>query len=126
VNLIKNPLPLLLLAVSLSLAGAGTLYAQLEGADRGVPPIESASTFEVTGVEVDVTGKDAAAARQEGWKQAQVKGWKALWASTNKRPQSEAPTLSDSVLNSMISAIVIEQEQIGPKRYIARLGVLFD
>jgi hypothetical protein len=30
------------------------------------------------------------------------------------------------VLNSIVSGIVIEQEQIGPRRYIARLGVLFD
>jgi hypothetical protein len=126
VKLIKRPLPLLSLVLLLSVAGGGALYAQLEGADRGVPPIESASTFEVTGVEVDVTAKDAQAAREEGWRQAQAKGWKALWASTNKRPQSEAPDLPDSTLNSMVSAIVIEQEQIGPKRYIARLGVLFD
>ncbi|MBA3676346.1 MAG: heavy-metal-associated domain-containing protein [Sphingosinicella sp.] len=125
-KLLKYPLPLLSVAILLSIAGGGAIYAQLEGADRGVPPIESASTFEVTGVEVDVVGKDAAAAREEGWRRAQAKGWKALWASTNKRPQSEAPKLSDSVLNSMVSGIVIEQEQIGPRRYIARLGILFD
>jgi hypothetical protein len=34
--------------------------------------------------------------------------------------------LSDSVLNSIVSGIVIDSEQIGPNRYIARLGVLFD
>jgi hypothetical protein len=126
VTLIKRPLPTFLLLFALTLAGGGVVYAQLEGADRGIPPIESASTFEVTGVEVDVTAKNAEEARYQGWRLAQSKGWKALWASTNKRPQSEAPDLSDSVINSMVSAIVVEQEQIGPKRYIARLGVLFD
>jgi hypothetical protein len=107
------------------LAG-GAVYAQLEGADRGVPPIDSASTFEVTGVQVDVTAENAAKAREEGWREAQGRAWKALWAKTNGRPLSEAPSLPDSTLNGMVSGIVIEQEQIGPKRYIATLGVLFD
>ncbi|HWH17120.1 MAG TPA: heavy-metal-associated domain-containing protein [Allosphingosinicella sp.] len=123
---VKGPLPFFSLALALLMVGGGALYAQLEGADRGVPPVESASTFEVTGVEVDVVGKNSHEARMEGWKQAQLKGWMALWAGTNKRPQSEAPRLPDSVLNQMVSGIIIEQEQIGPKRYIARLGVLFD
>jgi len=126
VKLVKRPLSLLTLVLAATAIGGGALYAQLEGADRGIAPIESATTLEVTGVEVDVTGKNAEEARYEGWKQAQAKGWKALWANTNKRPQSEAPQLSESVLNSMVSGIIIEQEQIGPKRYIARLGVLFD
>lgn len=108
------------------LAVAGVLYAQLEGGDRGVPPIDSTSTLEVTNVEVDVTAASGEAARMEGWRQAQLKGWKALWSSTTGRPQSEAQTLSDSVLDSIVSAIVVENEQIGPRRYIARLGILFD
>jgi len=118
-----RPLPIALL---LSLGAAGALYAQLEGGERGVPPIDSASTYEVTGVQVDVAANSAEVARLEGWRLAQGKAWKALWASTHKRPQSEAPTLSDSVLDSIVAGIIIEEEQIGPKRYIARLGVLFD
>ena len=109
-----------------ALGGAGLIYAQLEGSDRGVPPVASGSTIEVTGIQVDVGGKTADEARYEGWRQAQLKGWKALWAKTNGRPQSEAPTLSDSALNAMVSSIVVEQEQVSPTRYIARLGVLFD
>jgi hypothetical protein len=114
------------LLIAASLAAGGALYAQLEGAERGVPPIDSASTLEVTGVEVDVTGKTSEEARFEGWKQAQSKGWKALWVKTTGNPVNQAPNLSDSVLNSIVSGIIIEHEQIGPKRYIARLGVLFD
>jgi hypothetical protein len=114
------------LLVAASLVAGGALYAQLEGAERGVPPIDSASTLEVTGVEVDVAGKTSEEARFEGWKQAQSKGWKALWAKTTGNPLNQAPSLSDSVLNSIVSGIIIEHEQIGPKRYIARLGVLFD
>jgi hypothetical protein len=118
-----SPVGLILL---LSVAAAGVLYAQLEGGDRGIPPIDSASTYEVTGVEVDVAANSAEAARLEGWREAQGKAWKALWASTNKRPQSDAPKLSESVLNDIVAGIIIENEQIGPKRYIATLGVLFD
>ena len=114
-----------LLAVA-TLIGGGALYAQLEGADRGVPPIDSASTLEVNDVDVDVTGKTGDQARFEGWRQAQAKGWKALWAKTTGQPIAQAPDLSESVLNSIVSGIIIEQEQIGPTRYIARLGVLFD
>jgi hypothetical protein len=116
----------LIAALLASLAAGGAVWAQLEGADRGVPPIDSASTFEIGGIEVDVTADSAEKARQEGWRQAQLKGWKALWAKTNNRPISEAPGLSESALDAMVSGIVIEQEQIGPKRYIATLGLLFD
>jgi hypothetical protein len=116
----------LVLALLATVAGGGAVYAQLEGADRGVPPVDSASTYEVTGVQVDVTGENAEAARTAGWRAAQLLGWKALWARTNRRPASEAPNLPDSTLNGMVSGIIIEQEQIGPKRYIATLGVLFD
>ena len=121
-----RPSASLLAAIVLSLTGAGLLYAQLEGGERGVTPIDSSSTYEVNGVKVDVLGKNADEARYEGWRQAQKLGWKALWASTHGKPASDAPDLPDSVLNSIVSAIEIEREEIGPKRYIATLGVLFD
>jgi len=116
----------ILVALAASLSVGGAVDAQLEGADRGIPPIDSASTFEVTGVRVDVVAANAEKAREEGWREAQQRGWKALWAKTNGRPLSEAPALTDAALNGMVSAIVVEDEQIGPKRYIATLGVLFD
>ena len=107
-------------------AGAGLVYAQLEGEDRGIAPIDSTSNFEVLGIEVDVSADNADAARVEGWRRAQADGWRMLWSRTTGRPPAQAPRLSESVLNSIVSGIVIEQEQIGPRRYIARLGVLFD
>ena len=110
----------------LSFVGAGLVYVQLDGADRGIPPIDSTTNFEVLGVEVDVTADSAEKARLEGWRRAQAQGWKMLWAKTNTRPISQAPNLSESVLNSIVAGIVIEQEQVSPRRYIARLGVLFD
>ena len=105
---------------------ANAVEVLFEGADRGIPPIDSASTFEVTGIKVDVLAANGEKAREEGWREAQQKGWKALWAKTNQRPVSEAPTLSDSTLDNLVSSIVVEREQIGPNRYIATLGVLFD
>lgn len=123
-KLTRRLLPILALLASLAIGGA--VWAQLEGADRGVPPIDSASTFEIGGIEVDVTADNAEKAREEGWRQAQSKGWKALWAKTNGRPVEQAPGLTDAALNGLVSGIVVEQEQIGPKRYIATLGVLFD
>ncbi|MFL6844736.1 MAG: heavy-metal-associated domain-containing protein [Allosphingosinicella sp.] len=117
-------LPVIVALASLVIGGA--VWAQLEGADRGVPPIDSASTFEITGIEVDVVAETGDKAREEGWREAQQKGWKALWAKTNGRPIDQAPGLTDSALNGMVAGIVVEQEQVGPKRYIATLGVLFD
>ena len=108
------------------LVGGGVLYAQLEGADRGIPPIDSTSNFEILGVEVDVAAESAEKARIEGWRRAQLQGWKMLWARTHNRPVVAGADLPESVLDGIVSGIVIEQEQIGPTRYIARLGVLFD
>lgn len=101
-------------------------YAQLESGDRGILPIDSSGTLEITGILVDVGGKDANAARYAGWRVAQREGFKALWAKQHKRPISEAPNLSDSTLDGLVSSIIVEREQIGPNRYIADLGILFD
>ena len=119
-------LPLFAIPALALLAGAGLVYAQLDGADRGIAPIDSTSNFEVNGINVDITAENAERARVEGWRRAQAEGWRKLWAETTSRPEAQAPRLSDSVLNSIVSGIVIEQEQISPTRYIARLGVLFD
>jgi hypothetical protein len=124
---VRRPLALVIPAVAaLLLVGAGILYAQLEGGERGIPPVDSTSNFEIDGVEVDVSADTGEHARIEGWRRAQSLGWRMLWARTHNRPLAQAPVLTDSVLNGIVSGIVIEQEQIGPTRYIARLGVLFD
>ena len=120
--------PAVLLSVLLlALAGfGGVLVAQMESGERGILPIDSSGTLEITGIKVDVGGKDSDSARYAGWRIAQREGFKALWAKMNKRPISQAPNLSDSTLDGLVSSIVVEQEQIGPNRYIATLGVLFD
>ena len=104
------------------LIGGAVVYAQIEG-NRSIAPVASGGDFEVTGVAVNTTGDNAMDAREAGWREAQRKGWAKLWAETKG---GEAPALSDSALDAIVSAIVVENEQIGPRRYVARLGVLFD
>lgn len=116
-----------LLVVLLGCAGLGTaVFAQLESGDRGIPPIDSASTLEIGGIKVDVAAKDAESARLAGWRLAQRQGFTALWAKMHNRPLSEAPKVPDSTLDGIVSSIAIEDERIAPGRYIATLQVLFD
>lgn len=110
------------LAGALALAGAGVVVAQGSGGGASAVPIDASGSFEVSGVLVDVKGKDADAARQGGWRLAQRKGWEML----SERLTGKKSTLGDSALDALVTGIVVEREQIGPTRYIARLGVLFD
>lgn len=102
-------------AVALAAIGPDRLIAQIEG-ERGIAPMASSTDIQIGGIEVNVTGKDAEEAREAGWKEAQRKGWEAL----------KGPKMSDEQIDAMVSAVVIEREQIGPHRYVARLGVIFD
>ena len=109
-----------------SLAGAALLlaagaYAQIEGG-RGVAPVDSSGDFEVSGVAVDVAAKSADVARLGGWRLAQRKAWVQL----SRRLGGGGGLISDGALDQIVSGIVVENEQIGPTRYIAKLGVLFD
>jgi hypothetical protein len=112
-----------LIAAPLLLGAASLAYAQIEGPKRGIPPIASTGDFEVTGIEVNTTGKDAEEARKAGWEEAQRKAWSALWARTHGGGGAQ---LADGTLDGIVSAIIVEEEQIGPRRYVAKLGVSFD
>lgn len=112
----------LLLVLGLAVA----VLAQIEGKDRGVPPIDSSANYEVGGVTVDVTAKTAQEARNFGWRLAQRRGWRQLWARANGQPPEAAPNLPDGTLDAIVAGISVEDEEIGAHRYIARLGVLFD
>lgn len=112
--------PLLAAAASLALA-SGTLLAQVDGG-RGIAPVDSSGSYEVSGITVDVSGPTAEAARYGGWRLAQRKAWVQL----SSRLGASGAAVGDGTLDALVSGIVVENEQIGPKRYIARLGVLFD
>jgi hypothetical protein len=91
------------------------VIAQVAG-ERGIAPTAASADIEVKGIAVDVQGKSAEDARTQGWREAQRKAWEKL----------KGPKLSDSQLEGLVSAIVIEKERLGPRRYIATLGVVFD
>jgi hypothetical protein len=116
--------PLLVLIAALGLSAV--IYAQLESGDRGILPISSSGTLEINGIHVDVGATDAQTARYAGWRIAQRQGFRALWAKMHNLPVNQAPNLPDSALDQIVSSVVVEREQIGPNRYIADLGILFD
>ena len=121
----RRPLPLF--AAMLAIAGFGSaLIAQLESGDRGILPLDSSGVLEVGGIHVDIGGETAEAARYAGWREAQRIGFRMLWAKANNAPLNQAPAVDDATLDDLVSSISIEKEQIGPGRYIADLGVLFD
>lgn len=103
------------LAIGLAALGASRLAAQIEG-ERGIVPLATSADIQASGIDVNVTADTAAEARRKGWAEAQRKAWQKLGGAE----------MSDSQIDAMVSAVVIEREQIGPRRYVARLGVIFD
>ncbi|MBA3942839.1 MAG: hypothetical protein C0520_16680 [Sphingopyxis sp.] len=112
-----------LFGLFLAILAIGVVEGQVSRGNRGITPINSSGDFLASGIAVDVTGDNADDAREKGWREAQRKGWAQLYRKLNG---SEGPALTDSVLDGIVTAIVVEQEQIGPRRYVARLGVQFD
>ncbi|WP_370032287.1 heavy-metal-associated domain-containing protein [Qipengyuania mesophila] len=106
---------LLVLALAALCALGVAVWAQV-GGERGIAAVASTSDIQVSGVEVDVSAASGSEARAKAWVEAQRKAWETL----------DGPELSDSQIEGLVSAIVIEREQLGPKRYIATLGVVFD
>lgn len=102
-------------ALALAVAGIARLVAQVEG-DRGINPVATSHDIEIGGIEVNTTGKTAEEARQAGWEEARRKAWE----------KAGGPKIPDAQIESFVASIVVEREQIGPRRYIATLGVIFD
>ena len=88
---------------------AAAALAQMEGGDRGVPPVDSSGSYEVDGFAVDVSAKTAEAARYDGWRIAQRKAWVQL----SQRLGAGGAAVSDGTLDSLVSGIVVQNEQIG-------------
>ena len=109
-------------AIGVVVLGADAVVAQIEGGDRGVAAVDSSNDYEVGSVSVDVSGPNAQAARVAGWREAQRKAWVQL----SRRLGGGGGLVPDGTLDSLVTAIVVGNEQIGPNRYIAQLGVLFD
>ena len=107
--------PLAAIAGAAVLAAGAVLIAQVSG-DRGIPPVAASTDISVGGIEVNVVGKSPEDAREQGWKQAELLAWKKIGG----------PDLPQGQIESMVSAVVIQQERVGPRRYVATLGVVFD
>jgi hypothetical protein len=112
-----------LAALLLAILVAGLVEGQISRGNRGITPINSSGDFLASGITVDVVGANADEAREKGWREAQRKGWQQLYRRING---SDGPALGDSVLDGIVTAIVVEKEQIGPRRYVATLGIQFD
>ena len=117
ISSLSGPKRLALFGSALLLAGGlgWFVHAQV-GGERGIAPVAASRDIEVPGIEVDVQAESGIKAREEAWREAQVKAWKKIGG----------PDLPDSRIAGLVSAIVIEQERLGPKRYVATLGVVFD
>ncbi|RKF23179.1 heavy-metal-associated domain-containing protein [Altericroceibacterium spongiae] len=102
-------------AIALAAVAGTALFAQVSG-DRGIAPVASSTDIVANNITVDVHGKTAEEARQTGWREAQRKAWEKLGG----------PDLPDSRIESMVAAVVIDHEQLGPRRYIATLDIIFD
>ena len=105
----------LALLLALAIIGPDRLIAQIES-DRGIATIASSADVQVNGIEVNVTGAPGKQARLKGWKLAQRLAWQKI----------DGPKMSDKEIDEMVAAVVVEKELIGPRRYIATLGVIFD
>ena len=108
--------PPLLLLGALALAFLAAVLVAQVGGDRGIAPVASSSDIEVSGIEVNVVGTNAEDARSKGWQEAYRKAWEKI----------DGPAIPDGQLASLVSAVVIESERLGPRRYVATLGVVFD
>src|SRR3546814_12043241 len=95
-----------MIGLLLLVPGAGIVEGQIARGDRGITPINSSGDFLASGIKVDVTAKTSEEARQLGWREAQRKGWAQLYRQTNG---SAGPALTDSVLDGIVTAIVVEQ-----------------
>ncbi len=112
----RLPLAFAIVAIAaLALVAAASLFAQVSG-ERGIQPVASSSDIEVTGIAVDTRGDTAQEARTNGWREAQRIAWDRL----------DGPAIPNARLDSLVAAIVVEEESLGPRRYIAKLGVIFD
>lgn len=101
--------------------GAGIVWAQAADTIDINAPTDATGSFEVDDVAVDTTGATADAARFAGWRLAQRKAYELL----ARKMGAGAGAPPDAVLDQMVTGIVIQDEKIGPTRYIAKLGVLF-
>jgi hypothetical protein len=125
-QLVKHHSKALVALAALALGATGVLLAQETPEDPRDFGFDIAANYEVTGITVDASGENSEEARRIAWTRAQRAGWRMLWARITGNRAASAPDLSDDSLSAIVTGIIVEEEQIGPTRYVARLGVMFD
>ena len=92
---------------------------------RAVGPVET-GLFSVTGVQVDVTDKDAASARTRAIIEAQVKAFYILAERLGSPEAAQRLQGMDARdIGRLLRSLSIEEERSGPGRYIGKLTVRF-
>lgn len=107
--------------VRLMLAFAFVLFCSFAAA----APVET-NLFSVTGVDVDVTDKDASMARTKAIIEAQLKAFRIL--VDRLAPENDAKRFQDLTeqdVGRMLRSLSIEEEHSAPGRYIGKLTVRF-
>jgi hypothetical protein len=92
----------------------------------GVALAQENGLYTVSNVEVDVTGKDANAAKLKAISEAQVKAFRVLADRLGGQAAVEATSsLSAGEIGRLMSSLSIQSEKSGPGRYIGKLSISF-
>src|SRR4051812_42054812 len=92
---------------------------------RAAGPIET-NLFAVSGVDVDVTDKDASTARTRAIIEAQVKAFYVLAARLGGEDAAKRlESLKAAEIGRMLRSLSIEEERSAPGRYIGKLTIRF-
>jgi len=86
-------------------------------------PAWSAEPYVISGVSVDVTADNSAAARDQAMVEAQRKAFMNL--ATQLVPGKPIPNVSDKAIGDMVSDFHIEQEKFGGNRYVGTFTFRF-
>lgn len=114
---------------ALAAAVAVPLLAQDAAPDTEAPaeaPAAGGSAFLVGDIDVDVVAGSAEAARVAAFREAARQAWPQLYARMTGVAASGAPKLPDSAIEAMVSGVEVQEEHFSDKRYVGKLGVVFD
>ncbi|MEZ5875828.1 MAG: DUF2066 domain-containing protein [Hyphomicrobiales bacterium] len=91
------------------------------------PVCAADSLYDVAKVSVDITAKDAVAARDKGMVQAEMRAMKVvLDRLVPMSLQDQLPEFTKDEVEGLVSGIAIRKEQTSTTRYIATLDVRFN
>ncbi|WP_374593840.1 heavy-metal-associated domain-containing protein [Sphingosinicella sp.] len=113
-----------------ALAAAVAVPLLAQDGDRPEAPAEApaagGSAFLVSDIDVDVVAGSAEAARVAAFREAARQAWPQLYARMTGVAASGAPKLPDSAIEGMVSGVEVQSEHFSDKRYVGKLGVVFD